>query len=422
MTNGRSYLAGVIGLAASDLTMYLLMQDLGSTAARQALFWVGAVGALVGYVAWVVWLGFLARARTGTLGRGAVVDGLLIGVSAAATFGLLVVAPQIEATGPYLDQLWLLGCLAADALVLWLVLGVVVTDTSDRKTALIAVGMVLHIVVDVLHSAALGPASPLRMRVGEVLLLVIFALWTLAAFVELPTRSKAGSTTHLAHFRAWSLILAVATPTLLATWRVAPEHRREAVAMLAASIVAGFLAATRIKGLLDALSTTNAKLAYQAHHDQLTGVWNRAAMSQFLADDTSPPLLAVAYLDLDGFKPVNDLFGHEAGDEILVEVARRLTEAIRGSDKVARVGGDEFVILITDHETDVDAFATRLERVLNAQPFTWRGTEVGVGASVGMAEAGPSPDLTPQTLLAHADEAMLKTKHQKKRAGLIPQR
>lgn len=125
----------------------------------------------------------------------------------------------------------------------------------------------------------------------------------------------------------------------------------------------------------------------------------------------------MVYLDLDGFKPVNDQLGHDAGDAGLVELGEGLTDAVSGSDKVVRVGGDEFVVLVTDAATDLLAFTDRLDQVLSGESFTWKGLEVAVGVSVGVAEASLDQAAADE-LLAAADKAMLAAKVQRKADGL----
>jgi diguanylate cyclase (GGDEF)-like protein/PAS domain S-box-containing protein len=156
-------------------------------------------------------------------------------------------------------------------------------------------------------------------------------------------------------------------------------------------------------------------IAWQAGHDALTHLPNRnlltdrlrQAIAQALRQKT---LLAVCYLDLDGFKPINDRYGHEIGDRVLVSVAERLTAMIRGSDTVARIGGDEFVLLLTGAEVPVD-FRPVLERLVAeiAAPYQVDNRQLTVTASIGVAIC-PLDDSDPDTILRHADQAMYRAK------------
>ena len=128
------------------------------------------------------------------------------------------------------------------------------------------------------------------------------------------------------------------------------------------------------------------------------------------ADDQRPvEQVAVLFLDLDGFKAVNDNAGHQAGDELLVQAARRLQESVRTGDTVARLGGDEFAVLLVGDLDQVRAeeVAERLRRALSA-PYWIGGEELAVAASIGIAFA--EPGITPAKLLRNADLAMYQAK------------
>jgi diguanylate cyclase (GGDEF)-like protein/PAS domain S-box-containing protein len=147
------------------------------------------------------------------------------------------------------------------------------------------------------------------------------------------------------------------------------------------------------------------RLTYEAQHDALTGLPNRRRMQDALGASLRDAPVAVLFVDLDGFKPVNDVHGHEAGDELLRQVAARLTACVREGDVLARVGGDEFVILmpgVYDPST-VEATCDRIRLAAQA-PFLVDGHEVRIGASVGMHLAPPAGN--PDEALRAADHAM----------------
>jgi len=163
-----------------------------------------------------------------------------------------------------------------------------------------------------------------------------------------------------------------------------------------------------------------------AHHDLLTGLPNRALnlklFSELLAGpwpETGSPgsKLTVFCLDLDGFKAVNDRFGHAAGDAVLVAVAERLRASVRDADFVCRIGGDEFVILLPDI-TDGEA-ATVARRIISrvSEPFEFAPT-ARVGASIGLASA-PRDGITADELLSAADRAMYEAKRRGKGGFVI---
>ena len=153
-------------------------------------------------------------------------------------------------------------------------------------------------------------------------------------------------------------------------------------------------------------------LSYDATHDRLTGLPNRSLLWEVLRDqlDRPEPAVAVLFVDLDDFKFVNDSFGHETGDELLLAVADRLTVAVRPHDLVTRFGGDEFVVVCAEVRDPAQAerIARRLVDSL-APPFTIAGREINVSASMGLV-LSTETGLDPQTVLRDADTALYQAK------------
>jgi len=147
------------------------------------------------------------------------------------------------------------------------------------------------------------------------------------------------------------------------------------------------------------------QLEHEAQHDALTGLPNRRRMQDVLGASLRTDAVAVLFVDLDGFKPVNDAHGHEAGDELLRQVAARLSACIREGDVLARVGGDEFVILMPGvlDPRDADAMCDRIQLAVETS-FQIDGYEVAIGASVGVHLAPSACD--PDEALRAADHAM----------------
>jgi diguanylate cyclase (GGDEF)-like protein/PAS domain S-box-containing protein len=160
-----------------------------------------------------------------------------------------------------------------------------------------------------------------------------------------------------------------------------------------------------------------ATLAHQATHDALTDLPNRALLLDHLElalarAHRDHSHVALLFLDLDRFKSVNDTYGHEIGDALLVAAAARIAEMLRPADTVARLGGDEFVILCEDvvDEHHAVAIAQRVLSLIEAKPFDVRGTEIDVTASAGIAISPGGDDAHPEALLRDADAAMYRAK------------
>jgi diguanylate cyclase (GGDEF)-like protein len=157
------------------------------------------------------------------------------------------------------------------------------------------------------------------------------------------------------------------------------------------------------------------KIEYMAHHDALTDLANRVLLNERLEQALGrrihrEEMVAVHHLDLDQFKAVNDTFGHPAGDKLLKIVADRLRGLVRENDTIARMGGDEFVIVqapITD-PAEATALAERIIELMG-EPFDIDGHQAVIGASVGIA-VGPGDGLRPDRLLRNADLALYRAK------------
>lgn len=169
----------------------------------------------------------------------------------------------------------------------------------------------------------------------------------------------------------------------------------------------------RVQDANDQLSSANRLLSHRAHHDALTGLANRALVLDHLGSVVQVARpgahVALLYCDLDGFKSVNDRFGHPIGDQLLVAVANRLRAAVGHADVVARLGGDEFLVVLSGLATP-DLAIGIAERVVAAlaAPFAVEGHPLRVGVSVGVATTGLA--VPPKDLVRQADDAMYRAK------------
>ncbi|AHH17300.1 hypothetical protein NONO_c25050 [Nocardia nova SH22a] len=157
------------------------------------------------------------------------------------------------------------------------------------------------------------------------------------------------------------------------------------------------------------------QLEYQATHDPLTGLANRSLVLSRLATalgvDEQSPVSNVLFIDLDGFKAINDTLGHAIGDTVLQIVAQRLQRSLRADDVVGRIGGDEFLVLLSGHTRagDLDTLITRLRRSM-AEPIIARGHRIHVEASIGVTALHPGDARSPEAVLHDADLAMYRAK------------
>uniref|UniRef100_UPI00210E8123 GGDEF domain-containing protein n=1 Tax=Chitinolyticbacter albus TaxID=2961951 RepID=UPI00210E8123 len=172
---------------------------------------------------------------------------------------------------------------------------------------------------------------------------------------------------------------------------------------------------------ITALKTAQAKMERMAQEDTLTGLPNRRAIMKRIAEAFARQQrhgkpLVLMFLDLDGFKGVNDQRGHDAGDEALREFARRLVASVRTTDTVARLGGDEFTVLLEDVTSARHDAVLIADKVVNAmqRPITLEGGQsVRLTTSIGIALHEPADPVTVDELLDRADAAM----YVAKRAG-----
>ncbi|WP_328463406.1 GGDEF domain-containing protein [Actinoplanes sp. NBC_00393] len=180
----------------------------------------------------------------------------------------------------------------------------------------------------------------------------------------------------------------------------------------------------RARQLLAQRSQDRDELEYQASHDDLTGLVNRRKLfadvkhALMRATHSPPSMATVLYCDLDDFKPINDRYGHEAGDEVLRCVARRLAATLRESDIVARVGGDEFLAYCPGVDrTAAGSLRHSVEDALK-EPILWNGTTLSIGVTVGTATSVQDGNLSPDELIAAADAAMYERKRARKSTPL----
>jgi diguanylate cyclase (GGDEF)-like protein/PAS domain S-box-containing protein len=178
----------------------------------------------------------------------------------------------------------------------------------------------------------------------------------------------------------------------------------------------GYLGALALVSDITAGKQSSELIWHQANFDMLTALPNRHMFHDRLRQEIKKAkreslFLALLFIDLDGFKQVNDSFGHAQGDALLVEAASRIASCVRASDTLARLGGDEFTIILSglDHVSSIERIAHNVIGALN-KPFLLEGDQALVTASIGIA-LYPSDGSDPEELLRHADQAMYAAKN-----------
>lgn len=174
----------------------------------------------------------------------------------------------------------------------------------------------------------------------------------------------------------------------------------------------------RLREEIDRHKQTQTELEHLARHDPLTQLPNRSLFTEHLRHSLARAgrrghQTALLFLDLDGFKEVNDLYGHETGDRLLLAVAGRLEQITRDEDLVARIGGDEFTLVLANEPDIHDRAATVAAKIIEAlaEPFPVDGLELNIGASIGIS-LYPQDAQDDESLLRHADHAMYRAKQQ----------
>ncbi len=376
-----------------------------------------------------VWLLVAKHARR-ALREGAADLAVLL-VPATVLLLEFVIIPASDAGDPWelrlLAALFLLADVVLVAALLWLL----ATPTlRGRHLGALLAGVILTLIADLILAAELlQPSSDERAVVEAIYPLT----WTLMAVGiargsrSLPVQQPATSFVHWGRMTLLgfgvilgpiSIALAAAGPNPLPTEAIA------IVAILSSSFIVWRTLdlALNLERTTIQLASTQHHLREAATHDPLTGLLNRSILADLLS---SPEPIhgptALVSLDLDGFKSINDTFGHEAGDHVLQSVAKRMSEVLRPGDEVLRMGGDEFLIIAPGVDrSEVAQLTERLLRDIEG-PISWIGDDgethlLEVSASAGVAFAGETaPGSTRQSAsiaqaLSSSDEAMYMAK------------
>ncbi len=373
--------------------------------------------ALPGYALFATALYGLLRARRAPGDSGARLDGIMLGAGALLLVNELLIVPTLRIHGAWVMARIAIAIYPAISMCL-LVLAARLAFSSWQPSpalSLILVGTAFLLLGDVFF--ALGDAG--WIVVNERLLELPYLLMpaTIGTAALLPSMNLIDRPAHrplrsIGRGRLIAVGAALFAPIVVIAIRDA-SFARSVTALI--YLVLALSAMLRVAGAMKEQAEFAGKLAYQATHDDLTGLPSRAPIVSHLdvlrteSQRTGRPF-ALMFLDLDQFKLVNDSMGHALGDELLVQAGSRISKAVRTDDLVGRISGDEFLIVAAGLDASgAAALADRIRRVLSA-PFQFGAGEVFLTASIGIAVSYGSEFDDSATLIRDADTAMYRAK------------
>ncbi len=379
---------------------------------------------LSGYPVLIAGVVLLVRDRPGWRDLGVLLDSLIVTVALAIPTWVLFVQPSLQtrSANPWITLVDSAAYPLLDIVLVAATVGLYVAGEAGlRSVRLLLMAAVLLVLADVLALTSLYSDPPGRLF--DALWLGSYVLWGAAALHPSIARIGVG---HASPVQARQRVVRLSATTLAAFWAPAlltfeyAAGRTPSVwTVLAGSTVMFLLVVSRLlvavhraEVLHRERDVLQQELAHAATHDQLTGLPNRAQLMLRLQEEMARGLgrsFALLFLDLDRFKSVNDTFGHAVGDEVLRISAARIRSAVRGQDVAARIGGDEFVVLLPGAgAATADAVAERLIAQLSEPIMVPSGVAV-IGASVGIA-IGEAGSASGEQLLQAADEALYRAK------------
>lgn len=384
---------------------------------------------LAGYPTFAAALLILARGRSrGRRDLGPTLDGLTVTAGLSLLSWVMLAQPTIESLHNSPAAAAVGAAYPAMDILLVGVLMRLLSTPGGRSPAfrflLVALGLL--ITADTL-SAAFDLFATNQVAAVDYLWQLSYVAWGAAALHPSMTQLSDPAGNNSTRFRGIRLIaLVLATlvaPAILAVHQVTGVSV-DVWAVIIGSVAVSLLVVVRMNVTIDQMSAAHNtlealqdELAIQASRDSLTGLANRAQSMRLLAGALGRSrrhgrTVGVLFVDLDGFKAVNDLHGHRSGDEVLRRVAGRMQDQLRDGDFLGRLGGDEFVIGIEDLPSTEAAVAlgTRLVEAVSEPITLGAGLTVDVGASVGVA-LGRGGETDVESLLNEADQAVYRAKH-----------
>jgi diguanylate cyclase len=368
-----------------------------------------------GYVLFGTALYGVVRARRGRPEPGALLDAVMVAAGSALIVHEILIGPTLADEDSWIMARVVVAAYPAMSMCLLAIAARLAFGTGERSTAfgLFLLGTAGLLVGDVVYALGEIGVISVSQTLLEVPYLLVPACIGAAAqhpSVRLFDQRSPESDRLLGPARLTAVIAALLAPIGLLVFRDDSSNRLVAVVLCGVLATAAVL---RIAGSMRAQASVEAALFFQATHDELTGLPSRSAIVSRIEQATSgdqPVSLVLMFLDIDQFKLVNDSMGHPVGDELLVMAAERIVSCVRDDDLVARISGDEFVIVSVglDHDR-AQQLADRIRQTFR-HPFELSAGEVFVTVSVGITIADSDGCCEPATLIQEADTAMYRSK------------
>jgi diguanylate cyclase (GGDEF)-like protein len=360
------------------------------------------------------------RRRLRSDSRAVISDGLIIGLGAWIVLWVVLLQPALHGvTGLPAATLMRGVTLAVLSVILFLVATLLFSDTAPTVSVILAtVAVVMLLTGEILYLVDARPDASLADRVLAAPFMSAAAcaagmlLHPSARTLLSPARRRP---TPPLMTRLVSTTASMVAPVVMLTL-TDPAGRNDRTVRVVSVVVLSVVVMARVVQSVRANARTQADLEHNAQTDPLTNLPNRVAMLELVTEATqlahgTPRQPTVLFIDVDRFKNINDSLGHSAGDDVLLEVARRLVAAVPAHASVGRISGDEFVILDPHTETATQAVVLA-EHVLDSlrEPLGLRQGDMFVSVSIGVAMAVRSLGLTADEILRHADTAMYRAK------------